>query len=846
MPDLYNIALYHFNPYGVPAVVTSMTLIAFGVSVVIREGRSKVSILFLLLTIFCSIWQFNFAMMYFAIDEPLALYWSKLAYRGVPFIAPSIFHFTMAALRLDRRYAWWIRIQWALGAIFSFQIVTTNSVVYGVSEFFWGYYTRYTLWAIPFLAFFLGSLASSMIVYARALRRPMSRVEHLRIRAIMAAFAVGYTGVIDYLPAYGVEIYPFGYMSVLGFIFLSGRAIHRYRLYDITAGFAADRILETIHDAIVVFDAEGVIHVTNPAANDLFRDGRLEGRNVRELKMDELQHPERLSVDDTSFDIRWRATDGEFRDIEVSLASQKGRDGRPIAWVAVFHDVTERQQAVRERLDMEAQFRSVTESATDAIIIADESGNIRFLNSGAKRIFGFASAEMIGKPLTALMPGRYIDAHQKGLARVRSGEPSHLIGKSVELFGVRNNGEEFPLELSLSTWTAGQNRYFGAIIRDTSARKKLEQDLIQTQKMESIGRIAGGVAHDMNNMLAVILPLAQLLKLQMKNDPEAVESIDMIEKTARRAADLVKQLLLFSRRAPLNMGSLEINRLLQDMQKILGRVLGKNIDIALRLDPSVGNIEADGTQMQQILMNLAVNARDAMPHGGRLTIATEKQMMDGVNGNLKKGPAVRLTVTDTGTGISQENISKIFEVFFSTKPPGVGTGLGLAVVKSIVSSHGGTIDVTSELGRGTTFVIHLPIIPAGEVVTTDQVPSIHKGNHELILVVDDEEHLLVMYQNMLHALGYRCLAAGSGQAALGILEKNHVDLAIIDLQMPGMDGRSTAHLLRQIRPDIRFLYVTGYVPPEVLEAIESQKEARILSKPLTMEQIAGAIKEALG
>jgi PAS domain S-box-containing protein len=360
----------------------------------------------------------------------------------------------------------------------------------------------------------------------------------------------------------------------------------------------------------------------------------------------------------------------------------------------------------------EERLRATTETATDAIISSDSKGHMTSLNHAAQVMFGYAREEALGRPVTLLMPEAYRAEHLRGIERLESGGESRLIGRTVEVRGLTKRGTEFPLELSLSAWSVGSERFFTAIIRDLTDRQMLEAQLRQAQKMEAIGRLAGGIVHDFNNFLTVIMARATLLQQRHLVDETARNDIELIEQAGRKAAELTRQLLAFSRQQVLEAKVLDLNAVITEIEPILRRLLGEDIELVIGRGSALGVVKADLSQIEQVIMNLAVNASDAMPKGGRLTIETANASLDGTGlqppGGLPAGAYAVLSVSDTGTGMDTDTLSHIFEPFFTTKEPGKGTGLGLATVYGIVTQSGGHVTVATERGHGTTFKIYLP------------------------------------------------------------------------------------------------------------------------------------------
>ncbi len=504
------------------------------------------------------------------------------------------------------------------------------------------------------------------------------------------------------------------------------------------------------------------------------------------------------------------------------------------------------------------RFRAVTDSANDAIVSVNRRGEIAFWNLRAQQVFGYEEHDALGQPLTLLMPERYRLDYAEELARLLTGE-SRWVGRTVELAGLRRDDSEVPVELSLSTWTSGHELYYTAVIRDITERKQAaeilrqrDEQLRQAQKMEAVGRLAGGVAHDFNNMLTAILGYADLLINELPAESRQQKDAEEIRKAGRSAADMIRELLAFSRKQVLQPVVLDMNGVVQGTENLLGRLLGEQIELVFEPTSEKDCVRADRTQLEQVLMNLAVNARDAMPRGGRLTIRTSVACLDGVVAEPGmppiRGRHAVLTVSDTGEGMSDETRSRIFEPFFTTKPVGKGTGLGLATVYGIVKQSGGHIWVESELGRGTSFNVALPVIDADGLpeAAPDRVQPVAQGS-ELVLLVEDNDSVRSLARETLVRSGYRVLEARNGEEALGIGAAHLHDLALLvtDVVMPVMGGKELAGQLTKWRPDLKIIFTSGYVDERVTQQNPGDWGAMFLQKPFTPLILGRAVRDVL-
>jgi two-component system cell cycle sensor histidine kinase/response regulator CckA len=509
------------------------------------------------------------------------------------------------------------------------------------------------------------------------------------------------------------------------------------------------------------------------------------------------------------------------------------------------------RQSRRRTRASEERFSAVAESAIDAIVSADARGRILSWNKSAQTMFGYAREEIVGQPLTRLMPERYRAAQERGLAHYLATEQPRVIGRTVELEGLRKDGREFPVDLALSSWRTEEGLFFSAIIRDITERRSLEEQLRQSQKMDAIGRLAGGVAHDFNNLLTAILGYGALIGRELPDGHPTRRRAEEIVKAATRAASLTRQLLTLSRGQVLESTVLNLNAVVADMENMLQRLIGEDIEVVTSFDPALSPVKADAGQMEQVVLNLAINARDAMPRGGRLTIETANVELDHAYArghiDITPGPYVMLAVSDTGCGMDAETQSHIFEPFFTTKGPGQGTGLGLATVYGIVKQSGGAVGVYSEVGRGSTFKVYVPRMAGGVGRREPTRPQELARGSERILLVEDETVVRDLAAGLLRVSGYKVLEAGDPSQALALLanDDERIDLMVTDIVMPRMSGPDLARQLGGPRPEMKVLYVSGYAGSHVTHDAALPPGSAFLPKPFTLEALTRKVREVL-
>jgi PAS domain S-box-containing protein len=514
----------------------------------------------------------------------------------------------------------------------------------------------------------------------------------------------------------------------------------------------------------------------------------------------------------------------------------------------------EAEAAQRALGKSERRMKAVLDTALDAVILMDERGLVLSWNPRAESIFGWSRDEAVGRRLAELIvPPRYREAHAEGLARFLTTGEGPIIGRRIELIALRRDASEFPVELTVTALKEGDAHLFNAFVADITERKRLETLLVQSQKMESVGRLAGGVAHDFNNLLGVITGYGELLKKRIPDEPHLVRYVGDILKAAERAAGLTRQLLAFSRKQVLQPMTLDLNTVVGEMEKMLRRLIGEDVQLVTVFDDHLGRVKADPGQMEQVLMNLAVNARDAMPRGGRLTIETANVDLDATyarsHPGVAPGPHVMLAVSDTGQGIAPDVLSQIFDPFFTTKETGKGTGLGLATVHGIVKQSGGHIFVYSEPQHGSTFKVYLPRQQeAGMVVETTPAPeaTLQPGS-ETVLLVEDEESLRNIVRECLEANGYTVIEARHAPHALEIVEAHSapIHLLITDVVMPGMSGRELVSRVATSHAETRVLYMSGYTDDAVVLHGVLAADVAFLQKPFTEQALARKVREVL-
>jgi PAS domain S-box-containing protein len=506
-----------------------------------------------------------------------------------------------------------------------------------------------------------------------------------------------------------------------------------------------------------------------------------------------------------------------------------------------------------ELQESESRLRAIVESAADAILVIDEHERIDTFNSAAERMFGYTAAETRGKKLSHLLPDPVSPDGGKTLTDyLRGGSVTTLHLVDRELTARRKDGTAFPIELRASEIRFDTRRMWVGIIHDITERKNLEDQLRQAQKMEAVGRLAGGIAHDFNNLLTVINGYADVLVEELPAGSPVREVVEEIGRSGQRAAALTRQLLAFSRKQIRTLTIVNVNEVVRSMEKMLARLIGSHIEFVTRLQPDLGLVEADRSQLEQIIVNLVVNARDAMREGGRLLITTaDAQVQAGdarFDAETNRGPAVCLTVSDTGVGMDAHTQHYLFEPFFTTKGLGGGTGLGLATVYGIVKQSRGHILVHSAPGQGATFEVYLPQAapqpaptPAGVAAASAQ------GGKEVVLLVEDDDAVRSLTQRILKSEGYTVLEARSGEEALraGARHSGPIHLLLTDMIMPKMSGRDLAGRMRQGHPEAKVVFMSGHSEDLLREPGAATEHSGFIQKPFSPAALNQLVRKVL-
>jgi PAS domain S-box-containing protein len=615
-------------------------------------------------------------------------------------------------------------------------------------------------------------------------------------------------------------------------------------------------IVESSDDAIISKTPDGIIISWNKGAQRIYGYSAEEivGQPIFILSPEDRQEETRQILESVSkgksleyFETVRLSKEGRLIDVSLTISPIRNSEGEIIGASAIGRDVTESKRMEEALRQSEQDYHGLFDSAHDALLILSPEDEIVLdVNRRACEIYGFTKSEFIGLSLESLT--KDVAGNKEKIKQTLEKKEFH----SFETVQRRKDGSEIYLETNAAVVNYKGREAILIINRDITERKLLEDQFRQSQKMEAVGRLAGGIAHDFNNLLTAIIGYSQLALRGIQADNPLLNNFEEIEKAGKRAATLTNKMLAFSRKQVIQPRVLNLNQVIADIEKMLGRLIGEDIEIAMFLSDRLWLVKADIGQFEQLLMNLVVNARDAMPQGGKLTIETNNVTLDETYArhhlNVTPGDYMMLAVSDTGIGMDAATLSHIFEPFFTTKAAGKGTGLGLSTVYGIVNQNGGHIWVYSEPGHGTTFKVYFPRVKGGvESVEQAESPADSVQGKETLMVVEDEDAVRNLVCQILRLRGYKVLEASNGVDALLLLEQQSepIHLIITDVIMPFMSGREFADKAIHKYKDIKVLFMSGYTDEAILPHGVLNSGAAFIQKPFTTATLAQKVRDLL-
>jgi len=628
-----------------------------------------------------------------------------------------------------------------------------------------------------------------------------------------------------------------------------------------------EKTVESIRDPVVVVDHCGAIVIINAAARRLlgvepgfniltgaraFRCQYADGETampISELPLVRALRGEQ--VDDLELIVKPRPDEQGVR-LLANARPLRDDAGKLRGAVTVLHDITARRRAHEALVASEQMAQAIVKTALDAFVQTDQDGIILDWSSQAEALTGWTRSDAVGRKVVELVfPEQLRDAHRQRIARFLQEIAAGGMGMRYESEALHRDGHRFFVEVSLSALRRGEGYVINAFVRDVTQRRAAQEQLIQAQKMEAVGQLTGGIAHDFNNMLTVITGTIEILSDGVKDTPHLASIAKLISDAADRGAQLTASLLAFARKQPLQPAETDVNALIGDVVRLLSQTLGSRIEIRTELARDAWLAFVDRSQLSAALVNLAINARDAMPDGGALIFATRNIQLgipDAVaRGVERAGDHLVIEVTDTGVGISPTHLEKIFDPFFSTKQVGQGSGLGLSMVFGFVKQTGGGIEALSTEGQGATFRIYLPKAEGTALVPVEETDQPLRGGDETVLCVEDDDKIREYVTGQLEGLGYKVLVASNADAALEIASRGAAfDLLFTDIVMPGrMNGRQLADTLMAGRPALRVLFTSGYSDGALPAPGRPGHGLPLLTKPYRRAELARMLRRCL-
>lgn len=632
-----------------------------------------------------------------------------------------------------------------------------------------------------------------------------------------------------------------------------------------SAAWMSEQLLYDVFDALTVLvsyvDRDEILRFANRVHEDWFGQPRksLIGQTLKQMIGDEAYQAIKSDID--------AALSGEAfacektvpyqhcgsRHVRMLFTPHRGEDQEIIGLYTRTEDLSARKAAEDKVQEQQARLQSILQTTPDGIVTIDERGIVESFSPSAEHLFGYRAGEVIGQNVKILMPSPYREEHDQYLSNYFETGEKKIIGIGRQVTAQRKDGSTFPINLAVDEIILDGARMFTGIIHDITDEVARQDDLRQAQKMEAVGQLTGGVAHDFNNLLTVIIGNLEMLEPRVAEDARAGLLLEQAQEAADLGAQLTGRMLAFARRQPLAPRIIDLNELVADTTGLLQRSLGESIEINSVLASDLDQTLADPSQLQNALLNLCLNARDAMPGGGKLTIETTNTELDEEythsRPDVSPGRYVMLSVSDTGTGIPLDIQQRVFEPFFTTKEAGAGSGLGLSMIYGFAKQSGGHLRLYSEMGVGTTVSLYLPRNGGTVASANEQSGSLRQsGNHDIsILVVEDDHRVRAITVARVEELGYSVLEASDGLAALEILKQSPaVDVLFTDIVMPGgMMGNELADEAKRLYPNIKVLFTSGYTEQASVQAGNIESDGALLTKPYRLADLAGKLREVI-
>ncbi len=850
--DIYNSS---FNIHALPPLIAGLAIIALGLFAFIRERASSLGASFLLLCASIGLFYSSAGMNFASQNPDMAFIWTRIGHVGVICIPFGILLLDAARFGLSRRQRYAIAGSGILTIVFYFFLLSTNLYITRIDHYYWGHYAQFGPMGVLFIMYFALTMTYALRRDRKESRHGASSRSRLRSKWLFVAFYGGSLGGIDFLPALGIPVYPFGFIPILFFIIMGAYVLARYRLKDITPEIAVERILETMQGAVIVTDAGGKVRVVNRAAQIMleYEQAELVGRDFSSLQLvpDEVSVAVRSGAPVITRELTWHSRGGRLYYITVAVTAIRDTlDSALAGMVYLMNDITSRK-LFEEKLQQSENFiRRILDTVDQGFIIVDRDYRIQIANRAYCEQLPGSRDSVLGKHCYEVSHGKtracFEDGEDCAVHRVfEEGKPHTTLHKHAG----PDNSLLF-VETKAYPVKDASDRVTSAIVvtLNTTERHLLEEERLKTQKLEAVGTLAGGIAHDFNNLLQGVFGYITLAK--MSKDPQgSISALEEAEKAISLSVHLTNQLLTFSKGGKPVKKMVSLSPFIERAAKFA--LSGSRTNYRMKYDDGLWKIDADEGQISQVIQNIALNAAQAMPDAGVVEITARNVRIPGpgLPQVLKHGPYVEISIADSGIGIPEQYINKIFDPYFTTKEK--GSGLGLATSYSIIRNHNGAIDVASAEGAGTVFRIYLPAATAATGESRPVLASAGTGRRARVLVMDDEAAVLNVAGALLMALGHDAEFARHGAEALEKYEDARrtdkpFDVVIVDLTIRGgMGGVDTVKRLHELDQRVKAIVSSGYSDDAAIANYEKHGFKAALGKPYNIDALQQTLNQVL-
>ncbi|RQW89189.1 MAG: PAS domain S-box protein [Geobacter sp.] len=849
---LLDAANYQLTLLTLQTLLVGLGIIGLGIFAIFRMRRSPVSVMFFLLTLSVGEWLVTYSLVYATDDVQVAFWWAKAGYVGISFI-PAVASSYIASIVQDYEK---LRIRlpayWSISTIFLVLILTTDIQFDSLLRYSWGYYPRYGLTSLPFILYFFWVTLESIFRLFMAYRNlEKGSPQSIAARELLVGLLVGTVASVDYLIGFGISIPPFGYIPIFLFVVITTPSVLCNRLVAITPAFAARQIIDTMNDALLVLDREGIIRLVNQTACTMFglSEEQLIGKPPVKAMGDNKAFAEVLVsliqgevVSNLEMEYR-RTEEAEPGSLSLSASIMRDPAGVPFSVVCVVRDITRRKRTGENLKQSVSLLRATLDATADGILVVDTNGKIVDFNTR------FTELWRIPEHILATREDRHAlefvqDQLQNPQAFLEAVEELYA-NPAAESFDVLEFNDGRVFERSSNAQII-EDTAVGRVwsFRDVTSQRKLEEELLKAQKLESLGVLAGGIAHDFNNILTAVMGNISLARMRAEPGDKIDKWLRDAEKATERAKDLTQQLLTFSKGGAPVKRIISLEHSIRDSASFALR--GTAVKSIFRFAADLCPVEADEGQMVQVFNNLFINACHAMSGAGIITIAAANIHVDANDClPLTAGKYLKITVSDQGAGIPAEHLCRVFDPYFTTKEQ--GSGLGLAVTYSIIKNHGGHIQVASDCGLGTSFTIFMPSSDQ-DVETSVPVAEVRLAGKGRVLLMDDEDIVIEVGSEMLTELGYDVAAARDGAAAIAIFAEARdagkpFTIVVLDLTIPGgMGGKEAIGIIREMAPTVWAIVSSGYSNDPVMAEFKEYGFNAIVSKPYKVGELGRALQ----